>query len=639
MVARISFLSRFFRVATSVVYTSLQVAICAQSLFSMGCAAQIVVDDQGKDTDLPQNQVPDRSEQVNWMQDINLIGDTGIGVNGVDILVVVDNDPDMSLARMRLSSALYSLMTELLHPVGQAPVLSSIRVAVTTSDMGLQYGRQFLDSAADDPEPIWGDADAGLEEPSASGCDEYGDNGDFLPATGLLPAISLDGGQIKCEEYGGQCPSGWPCQMGYCTAPAAGNTVPCIGAEADHLETTVGASDSAFAAKAACMIHHSESECVVRQPLEAAVKSLSRNPSFLAKNHLLMVLILSGRDDCSIEDPNLFSSDYWTEERVRIACFLDRDAESQEYLYLYSIEDYYKKLLSFKNSNSAAVLFAAIVGAPELACNGTGVNAASKSCLTVDEMWNKWDEYIDEAGRGYFELFPACQFNAGDRLEDSPKPGRRLVALAMQFGEQGYVQSMCSAHWNSMVEHLVEMTQKRLSNGECRIDAPLWLDSNEATCPGCVISKCELYARFLGPEQSGEDNTCPNALVYGSDYRNRAGFITRNGQTAVFCPIREISVPVDCDEAESVVDDQAVGWYYCERKNGEENSESSCGDGLDNDGDDVIDCEQESCEDCYVCGNSTGCDLGCIYNVVLTPEAEKITGGQNLFLQCPGDVI
>ena len=594
---------------------------------SMGCAENITIDDEGEPESIPGNQVPNRSEQSNWLEDLILLGDTGVGVNGVDILLVVDNDPAMTPARMRMSTALYSLVTQLLHPIGQAPLLTGVRIAVTSTDLGLQYGRLF--SQTDHGE------DAGLPTTTAFGCDDFGDNGAFLPVAGLLPEIVLANNQIYCEDYGEQCPQGWHCQMGRCIAPENDGRISCPDSKGASLESTISEPDVLFASKVACMIHGPTSECVVRQPLEAAVKALALNPDFLSKNHLLMILVLSGRDDCSIADPALFEEINWTVDSPRIACF----ANGNDDKYLYSVESYHSKLLAFKDDNPAAVLFAAIVGAPDVTCTGTGLHAMSESCLLHDDMENGWLEYSSVDEGTYWDLEPVCKINTIDSLEDAPKPGRRLVKLATKFGENGYVQSICSAQWNSMVNHLAGKTLGLLSRGECRIDRPLKVRSMENICPGCISSRCRLLAKFVRTGEAAKDTSCPDALVNGDDFQNRGGYIPSDDKTLVFCPLENLSTPLGCREAAAAVAPEQVGWYYCERQHQAENSEATCSDGVDNDGDDVIDCDQSSCAGCFVCGSARGCELGCDYNVVLSERAANIIGGQSLVLQCPSDIM
>ncbi|MBW2532888.1 MAG: hypothetical protein JRI55_15455 [Deltaproteobacteria bacterium] len=66
---------------------------------------------------------------------------------GLDLIVVVDNSASMGEEQAILSTAIFDLVNSLADPVpgwGYPPV-DDIRIAVVSSDMGLQYGDQPYD--------------------------------------------------------------------------------------------------------------------------------------------------------------------------------------------------------------------------------------------------------------------------------------------------------------------------------------------------------------------------------------------------------------------------------------------------------------------------------------------------------------
>ena len=93
------------------------------------------------------------------------------------------------------------------------PAALSLRVAVVSSDMGLQ----------------WGDGQTGGNSVPVSQCDDMGDDGAFSTIPAEVTEIQVESGQIRCDEDGIQCPDGWACGDGFCMAPddAASAAVGC----------------------------------------------------------------------------------------------------------------------------------------------------------------------------------------------------------------------------------------------------------------------------------------------------------------------------------------------------------------------------------------------------------------------------
>jgi hypothetical protein len=81
---------------------------------------------------------------------------------------------------------------------------------------------------------------------------------------------------------------------------------------------------------------------------------------------------------------------------------------------------------------------------------------------------------------------------------------------------------------------------------------------------------------------------------------------------------------------------ETLGWYYCE--NQKENFEETCSDGIDNDGDKDVDCDDDGCKDCKEACDGTGveCENSCKYGVEMTTDAKDAARGYTVTIQCLG---
>jgi hypothetical protein len=188
----------------------------------------------------------------------------GCANDGVDLLIVVDDSASMGAAQTKLAEALYAFVpafTEvddgsLLDPV------SSMRIAVVTSDLGLAFGEDLALVPGDD-------IPAGL-----ASCSGSGDDGAFRQIE--VSAVEIDGASIPCPALDGA----W--------------------AESDPYSEP----NPDLAAQAACLAQQGVAGCALRQPLAAAARALERDDqwSFATDSHVLVVLVVTDADDCSLED-------------------------------------------------------------------------------------------------------------------------------------------------------------------------------------------------------------------------------------------------------------------------------------------------------------------------------------------------
>lgn len=599
------------------------VCLSVFAFFFAACRIQVDVDDigdGGNSNDSEPRNVDDTSFPGFQNKTIVSLGDTGIGFGGVDILLVVDNSDTMSEEQASFATEIYALISELRNPTDGGAAVTNIRLATVTTDLGLQAGENNV-----------------IDSTEIEYCGGLGDNG--LLGDVESTSVILKDNRIICEASGAQCPSDWSCENGYCKAPFQGSAVDCNFTTGNSwIETTSAEPDLLFAEKAACLAVRGTGGCTVEQQLESMLRALYNNPDFLSSSHMLAVVILSDEEDCSIEDSELFNTAEWsTEETRQIACNFPEANNN----YLFDPSRYLDKLVSLKNNNLAAVLFAAAVGTPGGSCTGTGTSLSERGCLFDDGMQLVVQNF--QSGEVITKGFKtACTRVENNVYVTAARPGRRFVETASLFGAHGFVQSICDSSLTSLVDYLADTMKSAAARGQCLLSEALETQAApSSTCPSCVEPGCEMYVEILRTGDEAKDTTCPKSLVFGTDYYAKAALQQKfDGEelvsTRMFCPVEKFPTPLDCDAETSDVDHTRAGWAYCENQTETENTEYTCSDGVDNDSDGFTDCDADACSYCMMCGHpSSACQLGCRYNIVMTQAAEDAAKGNNLFLECP----
>ena len=207
--------------------------------------------------------------------------------------------------------------------------------------------------------------------------------------------------------------------------------------------------------------------CGYEQSLKASIKALNQpsQADFVRDNHLLAVMIISDEEDCSIEDPAVFSTPEWQGEDRNLACNYPETNESD----LFDTQYFYDALMKLKGGNEHQLLFAAVVGVPTDAqthCQGFG-NALT-GCLESDEMTYKRKRFTIETDPGvtvdYIHFAPACTRTDSDgNIVTEARPGRRYVQLATRFGCAGYVYSICNDDWSPAMREITKRIAHCLS--------------------------------------------------------------------------------------------------------------------------------------------------------------------------------
>jgi hypothetical protein len=388
--------------------------------------------------------------------------DTGTGyeeypADSVDILVVVDNSGSMDEEQGLLATNAFTIIGALVNPLpeSQMPSLNSVRVAVVSSDLGLAWGGNPYDPDDFEEGEGWP-----VELPP--NCTSPGDNGDFQVYSDSK-LIDLEHGVIPCDETAVQCPDGWECGeivegIGTCQAPGGdGSDHECPGIDGDWAETGGDTGPNYdLAAQLACLSVLGTDGCGFEQQLQAGAVALHKEgqSEFVRDEALLLVLVCSDEEDCSIEDKALFATDEiqnLVENNVNIAC-----GNHPEYLYTAS---YFKNTFAaLKDDNPNGVLFAAITGVPVGdACQGRGDEIGG--CLEHPDMAL---EVVQENEVNYFK--PACERYDGEQEITRARPGRRYVELATELGENGYVFSICNADWTSAMQSIAGMIADELTD-------------------------------------------------------------------------------------------------------------------------------------------------------------------------------
>ena len=533
------------------------------------------------------------------------------GFEGVDMLVVVDDSISMAEEQEILATAFFPLVNSLINPLPgwQWPSADDVRIAIVTSDMGLSWGGNPYEE--------------GDGWPGTNPCSASGENGVFQTyASGSTIDIGHD--VIPCDDSDTQCPTGWTCgnfddDIGTCQAPGGDGTgQSCPDMNATWSETTEAAPNDAMAFEVACLADQGTGGCGFEQQLQAAAAALSRpdQEGFVREESLLAILVVSDESDCSLEDgPAMFATDEIQDEsgisEKNIACGKNQD-------FLYDIEHYYTTYTGVKSSPNS-VIFASIIGVPmKDACQGTGDTLGD--CLDHPDM--ELIPVIKENSQGtdtwYFEN--AC--NRGTVTE--AQPGRRYVKLANEeFGQMSYIYSICNEDWGPAMEEIARLIASNLA-GTC-YEKPLDWD------PSTRQAKCDVVVEYINPD----DDECPN------DFDDDEPVIVEEEEddeverTFVYCRMPKLEAPKDCADPDFNWGDLAdeFGWFYCENL-GIENFKDACEDGEDNDGDGDVDCADDDCSTCQLCGGADACTGLCKYMVQLTTSAEEAAKQLSISVQC-----
>jgi hypothetical protein len=376
---------------------------------------------------------------------------------GVDILFVIDNSGSMQEEQEILATAMFPLANAMTNPLPTWPFapLDSVRLAAVSTDMGLQWGGNPYEN---------GD---GWPEYAPQGCGSVGDNGEFQTYSSGK-TIDIQNDVIPCDASAAQCPTGWTCSaaevddIGTCLAPGGdGDNQTCPGLAAIWSENPIGPPDDQepneeFAFHVACLSALGTNGCSWEQQLQASTVALHKTTQddFLRDDSLLAVVIVTNSMDCSMESNELFAVpeiQNLEDGKLNLACGTYPE-------FLYSVEHYHETYLGLKGGNPNGVIFAAIAGVPvDDACQGAGDQIVE--CLDHPDMQL---EEIEISGNWFFS--PGCVRYEGDTPVTNGWPGYRFVNLALLFGENGYVYSLCNESYIPAMNDIAQMIADELND-------------------------------------------------------------------------------------------------------------------------------------------------------------------------------
>jgi hypothetical protein len=315
------------------------------------------------------------------------------------MLIMMDNSISMGEEQDLMAAAVPSLVSAF-----EAGGVDDIRVAVVSSDMGLSWGGNPYED--------------GDGWPGTNPCSASGDNGVFQ----------------SCPDVTG-----------------------------DWAETTPGSPNADLADEISCLADLGTTGCGFEQQLQAAARGLTRDDQtdFVRDGDLLVVLMVSDEEDCSMEDgPGLFATDEIQgtgdgPSALNVAC--GRNPE-----FLYTPAHYASVLRSVKGNAANGVLYAAIVGVPPVAaCQGPGDQI--EDCLEHEDM--QLEEVIEtnSAGQPAIYYAHACTREQSSVQVTKAMPARRMVEVAVDhLPGWSYVASICNADWTPHLQAIADMAADAL---------------------------------------------------------------------------------------------------------------------------------------------------------------------------------
>ena len=235
-----------------------------------------------------------------------------------------------------------------------------------------------------------------------------------------------------------------------------------------------------------CVAQIGTGGCSVEQPLEAALQALSvpntelapefgGNAGFLRNDandpSLLVVVLLTDEDDCSIADVGQFTLN----ERSERDPDLGEDL-NQGCLHGAGLQDvrerYLKGLRGLRPGREELVVFLAIAGIPpDLVDDNVladtdfadpGARDRFFDAVLKDSRMQPGIQRNQPVEQGIASLRPSC-VAPPDAREVEPHlafPAPRIVELAKAFGENAMVQSICSDSFSALVDPVVRVRER-----------------------------------------------------------------------------------------------------------------------------------------------------------------------------------
>lgn len=342
-------------------------------------------------------------------------------VESLDVLFVVDDSPSMAEEQKLLREALPRFVRVLatgdrnLNDAVDFRPPKSLHLGVITTDMGLPTA---------------------VEVPGCTEGDRLGDDGRLVQ-------------MATPEAVSTGCEASYPRYLTHAT-----------GYDADALGENLG-----------CLAEVGTEGCGIGQPLEATLKALAfeapeirfrdgtsghgltHNDGFVRDDSLLVVVVVTDRDDCSLETLEA--------PALEDIAALEEGRCPRSRATLHQLSRYVEGLRASTPGWDDRILFAAIAGVPpDLADPEL---PGSITYATVAEVERYYESVLNDprmqtlTRTGDYTLPDACNSAHG-----AAKPARRLVGVARGFGQDGVVQSICHPDFRAPLDGVLNAVAKHI---------------------------------------------------------------------------------------------------------------------------------------------------------------------------------
>jgi hypothetical protein len=455
------------------------------------------------------------------------------GVDKVDMLFMIDDSGSMSQEQKKLSAVLPSLVSALAtgnkdgkpKPMGvksDFPPVASLHIGVVTSDMGIN-GAPSQNSCGD-RSFIPTDHDTAHSTMRIN--KPVGDDGILQIST-----------EVAVDGIWGPADDGTGITNFVPADPSCANVT--FQPNARFVDFMAGTDPALAAQRFSCIAKRGRNGCGLEHQLEAALKALTPpdsnikftalspnghgnaiklgspsgfNQGFLREESILVVVVVSDEEDCSIPDESRAIFDATSMQvsgGINVRCGLK---ENQGLLHPTS-----RFINGFMALKPAAykdrLIFAAIAGMP-LAPNLGGKTVhtgAAELQMILDRPDMQFMVQRNQSGTDD-EPVPTCISESGD---GSAAPGRRYLEVAKAFGDNGVVTSICEDEYNSLLQVLIDKIAMQLT-GAC---LPRKLTPDPATgLVNCSVVEIQAAGSMAGCDPGkGRIQTLPSRRVNGSD--------------------------------------------------------------------------------------------------------------------------
>jgi hypothetical protein len=371
----------------------------------------------------------------------------------VDILVLVDNSGSMAQEQCALTLRFPELVIDLLDPPldygsdpprPSHPPVEDLNIGVISSDMGAM----------------------GFALPSCERDPLDGDDGCFLH----WPSPAVAG-----------CHDGYPAFL-----------------SRNELNAATYSSEQ-MARDFTCLATLGTAGCNFEQPLAALEKALFDNAApggcnegFLRPDSLLMLIVVTDEDDCSVDPahPEMFDERREDLGHVNLRCH--RFPE-----FVRTVEHFAASFARLAPGRLGRMVLGVIAGVPldRSECQGPGEEL--EDCLDESSM----QERVDPALPG--QLIPSCNTSMGLAF-----PPRRLVQLAIEWSKSvgsSYVDSVCTDDWAGALHGITEQIVDDIRDDAVCLPTGFPFDPSTCTSP------CYLIESLEGDEPCEADPSCPPA--------------------------------------------------------------------------------------------------------------------------------